>query len=1329
MQVLLDEGLDPNTPTSDKAAILPLHLCTHVEVCRLLLERGALLNAHDGAGQTALQAALGRGDVDVASLLLERGADRGALAAVTSLNVENQFRQGLPAWIGTLPALKSLFCIAGNPLNSIPSYIVSQGNDAVLQYLQDIASSGKKAVWKRVKVMVLGKEGVGKTHIRHLVSGKKYLRNESTDGIEIKEFELKSGMSVKWFDFGGQEIFYPTHQFFLTPQCVYLVVFSLTDPDYEQRVKYWLKVVQSIMEKSQQIKIVVIGTHLDKVKSGQEEKLKASLQRLLAKHSSVMAHVFVSCIEDQDKVAEKISRGIELAAQESGLVEREVPKSYLAVCQWVREKEKVGVSRMGWEEMLSNFPGLNELFLERAFAFLHNMGDVFFSKAQGVLCFDVRWLANLFSSLVTFRHRWVKDGILKKEDMCHIWVDVQKDEIGNILSLFQDFHVAFRRRKDNVWVVPSLLPQEAVNNMEEFFRSTRLTQKRLYKLSIVPFGVFGRMIARVQEWKDIEILSMWRNGIIYTDIAKIAKLSCSDSTIVLEIRQRKKSTQKDSGSLLRKTDAELNSLFNTVFHKTWSTPVSCSLVCPHCLGNNEAEPSILPYNKCVDWVLTGVKSFPCSNADEPILVATLGDDLSFEYVELVRQESIRLEERAFAKGGFGDIFKGVMHRQEVVVKQIRMTSDDNSAAMFAEFQHEVSVMGQFEHVNLVRLLGIMYCPLRMVLEYCDKGDLLHALRAHQVSKTRLRLRIASDVAHGMRYLHSLDPPLAHRDLRSPNIFLCSLDADKLCAKVADFGLAVNVSTFVSEPLLTWQWMAPEAYLGQEYDESCDSYSFGVVLWELLANTGVIPFQEYADKGMQVHEVVRMVCQEALRPSVLPSFQPAVLVKLAQQLWVREPRNRPDFDYCCTVIDQQFQGEHKPVPPQRKLRHKLAPRRAQAQPPSLPSFPYEARWSDGAGDDVACIWGTHYKGRETLWKGGNEGSVTAVVGQMKVLDRTHSHSNARVTAFVSHADSVWSAADDGSLVKHTISSSMGTRKPVPTPSPRHSASNLSSSGSATPPPRPVKATSSTSLSLSLGRNSRERESNRSPRRNAFMERSKESVSPRDTNNVSPRTSGIVFGNARSSARANVNKMASSANPHTDNAILCAVSFGSYVVTGDSAGALCVWEDFGKLAHQTSSQNNLPITSMVADDSRCWLSCFNDIYSFSCDALDKLVLFGCHVSDDKVFQLVLVGEDRLYSACRSGVIIWNCKGARGDMVSQVSLVNVLFSLAVVNFHGLQVVVGGSKNELNIMSPVNLQSLRKILDVEGDIVSIVGTLQDSVILLIRTESGSKVKVLEFL
>jgi serine/threonine protein kinase len=87
----------------------------------------------------------------------------------------------------------------------------------------------------------------------------------------------------------------------------------------------------------------------------------------------------------------------------------------------------------------------------------------------------------------------------------------------------------------------------------------------------------------------------------------------------------------------------------------------------------------------------------------------------------------------------------------------------------------------------------MFCPLRMVLELCAEGDLLDALGKNKITSRELKLRIAIDVANGMNFLHRLIPPLAHRDLRSPNVLLKTLDyaTDEVVAKIGDFGLTCN----------------------------------------------------------------------------------------------------------------------------------------------------------------------------------------------------------------------------------------------------------------------------------------------------------------------------------------------------------------------------------------------------------------------------------------------------------------------------------------------------------------------------------------------------------
>jgi serine/threonine-protein kinase CTR1 len=77
----------------------------------------------------------------------------------------------------------------------------------------------------------------------------------------------------------------------------------------------------------------------------------------------------------------------------------------------------------------------------------------------------------------------------------------------------------------------------------------------------------------------------------------------------------------------------------------------------------------------------------------------------------------------------------------------------------------------------------------------------------------------------MEYLHSLKPPIIHRDLKSLNI-LKGYDG---CYKICDFGLVKNKNTQAG----TANYMAPELFRNKPYNKSVDSFSFGVLLWEIF----------------------------------------------------------------------------------------------------------------------------------------------------------------------------------------------------------------------------------------------------------------------------------------------------------------------------------------------------------------------------------------------------------------------------------------------------------------------------------------------------------------
>ncbi len=143
--------------------------------------------------------------------------------------------------------------VEGCPLRNPPPEIVKQGNDAILNYFHE-RELGQIDHLYEAKMLIVGEGGAGKTSLlRRLYQPEQPLpgEDETTKGISIyrHEFQLKNGRTFRLnvWDFGGQEIYHATHQFFLTHRSLYLLVDdtrkdykSVSDPGFRN----WLELVE-----------------------------------------------------------------------------------------------------------------------------------------------------------------------------------------------------------------------------------------------------------------------------------------------------------------------------------------------------------------------------------------------------------------------------------------------------------------------------------------------------------------------------------------------------------------------------------------------------------------------------------------------------------------------------------------------------------------------------------------------------------------------------------------------------------------------------------------------------------------------------------------------------------------------------------------------------------------------------------------------------------------------------------------------------------------------------------------------------------------------------
>ncbi|KAF4319567.1 hypothetical protein BBO99_00006464 [Phytophthora kernoviae] len=203
-----------------------------------------------------------------------------------------------------------------------------------------------------------------------------------------------------------------------------------------------------------------------------------------------------------------------------------------------------------------------------------------------------------------------------------------------------------------------------------------------------------------------------------------------------------------------------------------------------------------------------------------------------------------------SRGGFGEVYAGNYNGQHVTVKMLspEIRGDINHVNKFLA---EAKITAIMDHPRIVHFIGVAWDSLSdlcVVMEYMEGGDLRTLLAGykamkHPVGIDHKKATIALHVCHALTYLHSLSPPVIHRDLKSRNILL----NHTLEAKLTDFGISrERHDSTMTAGVGTSLWMAPEVMLGEKYDDKADMFSFGVVLSEL--DTHALPYAQSTERN-------------------------------------------------------------------------------------------------------------------------------------------------------------------------------------------------------------------------------------------------------------------------------------------------------------------------------------------------------------------------------------------------------------------------------------------------------------------------------------------------
>ncbi|XP_052095562.1 mitogen-activated protein kinase kinase kinase 20-like [Mytilus californianus] len=228
-------------------------------------------------------------------------------------------------------------------------------------------------------------------------------------------------------------------------------------------------------------------------------------------------------------------------------------------------------------------------------------------------------------------------------------------------------------------------------------------------------------------------------------------------------------------------------------------------------------------------------------------------------------------------GSFGSVYRAKWKSENLIVAVKKLLVLDK----------EAQVLSVLSHRNIIQFYGAVdeepnFC---LVTEFAKNGSLYDYLKNDKDMLDFAHIvRWAREIAQGMNYLHEEAPTkIIHRDLKSKNVVISH---DMIC-KICDFGASKFMGSTTKMSLAgTFPWMAPEVIQSHPVSESCDTWSYGVVLWELL--THEVPF-----KGIEGFQVAWLVVERGERLTI-PSTCPACFSHLMRQCWELEPKKRPSF---------------------------------------------------------------------------------------------------------------------------------------------------------------------------------------------------------------------------------------------------------------------------------------------------------------------------------------------------------------------------------------------------------------------------------------------------
>ncbi len=509
----------------------------------------------------------------------------------------------------------------GNPLEDPPIEVAEKGLAAIREYYRQRAEEGIDHLYE-AKLLILGEGGAGKTTLAKKIHDANYeLKEEdTTKGIEVTQwsFPLKSGQDfrVNIWDFGGQEIYHATHQFFLTRRSLYAIVAD--DRKEDTDFNYWLQVVELLSDKSPVL--IIENEKQDRKKEINESALRGRFDNLMEILETNLA---------TNRGLANILKAIQSHMERLPHVGAALPKNWVRVREALESDPRNYISLEEYLKVCEQNGFTNEQDMLQLSGYLHDIGVFLHFQDDPLLRQTVilkpRWGTDAVYHVLedkTVRNNW---GTFTRQDVARIWSDREsarkRDEL---LQLMMKFHLCYQvPYRTDTYIAPHLL--SAIQPKYDWESASNLHLRYVYEF--MPKGILTQFIVLMNRY--IRGSLVWKSGVVLEKDGALAEVI--ENYDKKEIRVRVAGRNKKT--LLDLVDHHLEEIHGSYRQLRYDTSIPCN--CVACL--TAPEPYFYALKELNHFINSGEPTIQCRKSFKMIEV----NELVYDIINWRRPEAER----------------------------------------------------------------------------------------------------------------------------------------------------------------------------------------------------------------------------------------------------------------------------------------------------------------------------------------------------------------------------------------------------------------------------------------------------------------------------------------------------------------------------------------------------------------------------------------------------------------------------------------------------------------------------------------------------------------